>query len=233
MSSTEFETTVSGNHKISYAPPFTFSFIPADLTEALRDKLASPDDPKSPVIWSDGDSEIVVHPAELRALLRPGLVLIELPLSTDQSGKDKLVTAFSVGKTAETATLVALTESVPRGNAILASRWGYVVQEVLWQALLAIGQKRIEAMPDVANMTVSGLFTADGALAYIATRPFLATEISDYFDEINPDAPPPQPPEPLPEPDIPPEQLGCLIAIINFVLKLVGLPPYVGHQSQT
>ena len=233
MSSTILEAKLPDNPRNSFSPPFTISLTIAILTDALRHQLVAPDDPKGPVIWIDGDSEIVVHPAELRVMLHSGLVIIELPLSTDQTGKGKLVTAFSVGKTADDATLVALTESVPRGNSVLASRWGYVVQETLWQALLTVGQKRIEAIPDAATMTVSGIFTSEDTLAYIATRPFLAAEISDYFDEINPDAPAPLPPEPLPEPDIPPEQLGCLIAIINFVLKLVGLPPYVRRQNQT
>jgi hypothetical protein len=106
------------------------------LTRALRRQLSSSEDRASPVIWSEGDSEIVVYSQELRVALQPGLTLVELPVASDQTGKSALVVAFSIGKSPQDATLLALTESTLRGDPLLASRWSYAVQEVLWQALL-------------------------------------------------------------------------------------------------
>ena len=200
--------------------PFIINLSLKQLTQALRRQLTPTANQDTPVIWSDGDSEIIVYPSQLRISLQPGLVLIKLPVATDQTGKDSLVVPFSVGKSPDDATLVALTESVPRGNPLLASRWGYPVQEALWQTLLQVGQGELVKRPVAANMTLSGLFANEMELAYVVTRPFTATEISDYYDAISPEDPPPSPPEPVPEPDV---LTGCLLFLINVLRRILGL----------
>jgi len=196
--------------------PFIIRVPPEALARSLRRQLTPTADRRTPVIWSDGDAEIVVYPHQLRVSLEPGLVLIELPVATDQTGKDALVVPFSVGASADDATLLAMTESVPRGHPLLAARWGSPVQEALWQTLLQVGEARIAERSVDRTMTLSGLYADGEDVAYVITRPFTAMEISDYYESISTDDPPPRPPEPVEEPS---RATGCLFILIALLRR--------------
>jgi len=139
------------------------------LDEALRRELSPlPDKPGTPVIWSDGDSEMVVDLAELTTSLEPGLVVIQLTVETDQTGKHTLAVPFSIASSEKDAYLVALTESLPRGNALLASRWGRPAQDALWQALLRVGKIELrEVHEDHEFMDLVGLFAGHDELTFL------------------------------------------------------------------
>jgi hypothetical protein len=148
--------------------PFVLSFSQEKLTQALRLALSpTADKEDTAVAWFDGDSEMVLHLSELQVSLKPGSVLVRLAVETDQTGKDTLIVPFSVGSSAKDAYLIAMTESVPRGNTLLASRWGRPIQETLWHTLLQVGQSEVDKNPDTVQMTVAGLFASDKELSYI------------------------------------------------------------------
>ena len=64
-------------------------------------------------------------------------VLISIDLETDQTGRTPLVVAFSLGHDDKGA-LIAATDEFPRGNGLLAARWGVQVQQAAWNALLQL-----------------------------------------------------------------------------------------------
>src|SRR5438874_1110128 len=111
----------------------------SETTRALRRSLANETDEES-VVWVDADSTVLVQAAKAQVVLRPGLALVELPMSTDQTGTVSLVIPLRVGSSGADATLLAVTEGLPRGNPKLAARWGTVAQDAVWQGLLRMGQ---------------------------------------------------------------------------------------------
>lgn len=191
-------TAPTANATADEGEPFVVNASAARLTAALRRQLAAGAAAGGPLVWSHGDSEAVFHADELRLSLRPGLVLVEVTLETDQTGRAALVVPFGVGRSASDATLQAVTEGVPRGDALLAARWGQIVQDELWEGLLNVGQQDVRARGDA--LVVGGLYTNGRTLSYVVTRPFSAVEVGDYFTEMlreNPglDSAPLAPPE--------------------------------------
>lgn len=218
MSLSVRERKMSGQGPASTLPPLTLSFSSAQLTRALRRQLSAPEDPDSPVIWSEGDSSLVVYPQELCVALQPGLALVELPVASDQTGKSALVVAFSLGKSPQDATLLALTELTLRGDQLLASRWSYAVQEVLWQGLLKSVQESVSRLPDGDGLVVSGLFATKGDLHYVLTRPIQAQEVAQYYEQVDRDDPEPLPPLPVPS-----RGEGCVGILLRILRKGVRL----------
>jgi hypothetical protein len=166
---------------------FLLDVPPQELTRLLMRQITSDDSSGTPVVWADGDSEIVVYPERLRLALQPGLVLIELMLATDQTGVASLVIPFIIGKSSEDAVLMAVTEEVPRGNHLLASRWGQVVQDALWEALIRVGQNLLRERAPNDSLAVAGVFADTERLSYIVTPPVSAAEISEYYSQFGPD----------------------------------------------
>jgi hypothetical protein len=116
------------------------------LTSNLTVRLAgtpadgSPTPAQAPqkVIWVDQGDEVLVHLDSMRARILDGTVLVSVDLETDQTGRTPLVVAFAVGRANDPAGLVAVTDEFPRGNGVLASRWGRALQAAAWASLLAI-----------------------------------------------------------------------------------------------
>jgi hypothetical protein len=90
------------------------------------------------VIWIDGGDEVLVHLDSLRTTILDGMILVSLDLETDQTGRTPMVVSFAVGGTNDPAGLVAVTEEFPRGNGLLASRWGSAIQAAAWSSLLSL-----------------------------------------------------------------------------------------------
>jgi hypothetical protein len=163
----------------SATQPFLFELSIDQLRRAVIQSLGG-----GSVIWEDADSEVIVILDEIRLALRPGLILIDLPMMTDQTGRASLVIPLSIGTDAPTATLTALTESQPRGEASLASRWGRLAQDALWDAVLDAGQSALRAAETGAGLEVAGLYTGGESLTYLATRHVMAAEIAEYYRDV-------------------------------------------------
>ncbi|HVE80351.1 MAG TPA: hypothetical protein VNA89_15910 [Gemmatimonadaceae bacterium] len=157
----------------------TAARVPAEeLADALRRQLAADGVPEQPVVWTDGDAEAVLYPELLRLALRPGFVLLEARFATDQTGERPvpLIVPFSVGSTSHDAALVAVTEDAPRGDPVLAARWGTLTQDALWSAVLAAGaDRRPPARPALALI---GLYAETDALVYLFAPPVTANEVA-------------------------------------------------------
>ena len=127
------------------------------------------DNPRQPVVWRDAESELLVWPARTRVRLAPGFVLVELAVATDQTGEGRLVLAYKIGASPNEASLTAVSEARPRGDALLAARWAEPATQLVWFALLRCGQALLARRRTRTTLTVSGVYTLGRVLSFIAT----------------------------------------------------------------
>ncbi len=91
------------------------------------------------------------------------MVLVSIDLESDQTGRTPLVVAFALPPSEE-AGLVAATDEYPRGNGLLASRWGPVVQAAAWSAMLTLASDHASER----GLAPLGLAVTGGQLHLIA-----------------------------------------------------------------
>ena len=94
----------------------------------------------APVVWVDAGDEVLVHLSSAAVKILERMVLISVDLETDQTGRTPLVVALAVSGAGEPAGLVATTDERPRGNALLAARWGRALQAAVWASLLGLAR---------------------------------------------------------------------------------------------
>lgn len=99
---------------------------------------AAPGQRQNTVIWIDNGDEVLVHLDSVRTTILDGMILVSVDLESDQTGRATMVVPFAVGKPGDPAGLVAVTEEFPRGNGVLASRWGSAIQAAAWSSLLSL-----------------------------------------------------------------------------------------------
>ena len=102
------------------------------------DGSAAPADPPAKAIWVDQGDEVLVHLDSLRTRILDRMLLVSVDLETDQTGRTSMVVPFALGNATDPAGLVAVTDQYPRGNGLLASRWGEAVQAAVWSTVLSI-----------------------------------------------------------------------------------------------
>jgi hypothetical protein len=145
----------------------------ATLSAAIARRLGSPDAlpagfaAPGAVVWVDGADEVVVHLPSLRVALRDRLVAVSVDLEADQTGRETLVMPFSVGGPRDPAGLIAATEALPRGDGLLVGRWGRIVQDAVWSALLAVVDDYATRLKKLAF----GFTAGNGVLSLRAARP--------------------------------------------------------------
>ena len=101
-------------------------------------------------------------------------LLVSVDFETGQTGRATLVVSLAVGGDGDLAGLVATTDELPRGNGLLAARWGHILQDAVWSALLAIAQDlaRAHGGVPIGISAVPGLlkFVSGGAVSYQGVR---------------------------------------------------------------
>src|SRR5262245_10254939 len=122
------------------------------------------------VIWVDAGDEVLVHLDSLRVAVRNRLVAVSIDLESDQTGRTPLVCTFALGDSTDPAGLFAVTNELPRGNGLLAARWGAAVQAAVWNSLLGL----VKDHAGERNLAPLGLIAVDGALSLRAGDPILA-----------------------------------------------------------
>ncbi len=123
---------------------------------------APPAAPQKAVIWVDRGDEVLIHLDSVRVKIADRLLLVSVDLETDQTGRTPLVTAFALGDDKDPAGLVAVTDTLPRGNGVLASRWGGILQEALWASVLGIATDHAQLTRGAAI----GLSATTGSLQF-------------------------------------------------------------------
>jgi hypothetical protein len=121
------------------------------------------------VIWVDAGSEALVHLDSVRVKIADRMILISIDLETDQTGRTALVTVFAVGGPGDPVGLLAVTDELPRGNGLLAARWGSAVRNACWAALLSL-------LNDVAagrHLAPIGIAAVAGSAQFVAGQPIV------------------------------------------------------------
>jgi hypothetical protein len=134
------------------------SLDPAALQQLVPLAVGAAEEPQ--VVWQAAGSEVLVHLGATRVVTREGIVLVELELETEQTGRADVVVPFAVGSAERPAGMLALAERKPRGPALLVERWGEAIIAAAWQALLDIA----EAAARAAGRDLAGRPLRPGAL---------------------------------------------------------------------
>ena len=136
--------------QICFPPAVKDQYTPTQLASALAVRLVgTPADgslapataPSGPVVWADRGDEVLVHLESTQVRIQADSVLVSVDLETDQTGRQPLVVALCLNTGADGAGLVAATDELPRGNGLLAARWGQNLQAAVWASLLNMSQQ--------------------------------------------------------------------------------------------
>jgi len=92
----------------------------------------------APVLWREGDRELLVDPAKVTAQFADGVVVVSIPVSCDQVGNAVVHVTFVVGNPKQPAGLLAATENRPRGPAVIVDAWGDNLVAFAWHVLVEV-----------------------------------------------------------------------------------------------
>ena len=138
-------------------------------------------DSETPVLWRDADSALLVFPGETRVQLAKGFVFVELTVATDQTGHEKLLFPFRIGSSPGEAVASSVAESLPRGNAIIASRWARIATPLVWYAILRAGNGLLARRKLAKPVSVAGIYTLGRTLSFVFTEPVEAKQLREYL----------------------------------------------------
>jgi hypothetical protein len=125
-----------------------------------------PGKPPKKVVWVDGGDSVLVHLDSTTTQIVGQTVLVSIDLESDQTGRTPLVVAFALPAD-DAAGLVVATDEYPRGNGLLASRWGAAVQAAAWSALLSLASDHAAER----GLAPRGLAISSGRLHLLAGQP--------------------------------------------------------------
>lgn len=160
-------------------PQINDTYTPAQLAPTLAIQLVgtpadgsqpSTTQPSGPVIWVDQGDEVLVHLESTQVRLTGDCLLVSVDLETDQTGRQPLIIAFSISDGADDAGLIATTDDLPRGNGLLAARWGHVLQSAMWASILNMSKQHAFERQQAPN----GISIANGMLNFHAGNPVVA-----------------------------------------------------------
>ena len=181
---------------------FQLDFSPSKLQQRIQQLLVPANHSIGPVIWEDSESEVIVHVDTLRFAIKPGLALFEIHLEADGTGLVPMIVPFTTGRDVASASLIISTEHLPRGEQLMTHRWGEIVQEHLWFALLEAGEqlkneqlKNIQDKNQAAQVSaiqISGIYSNGKSISYLYSEPVSVEEINVYAKAINDGLVPPK-----------------------------------------
>lgn len=155
-------------------------YSPTELAQALSIQLiGTPADgsrppatpPSGPVVWVEKGDEVLVHLESTQVRLQSGCLLISVDLETDQTGRQPLVMVFSISNGTDGGGLIASTDELPRGNGLLAARWGEALQAAVWASVLRMAQQHaLERQKAPRGISITG-----DKLNFHADVPLVAT----------------------------------------------------------
>lgn len=150
----------------SISANYTESALVAALTVKLAGQLSAEQVSPSSIIWTDRGDELIIHLHSLQTSLKPGLVGLSFDIQADGVQQQTIVMLFTVGTTDGPKSLVSATEAVPRGPSALMARWGTVLQQTVWDALLSLGTDRAVA----GKQLLIGVSSANNCLSFVTVQ---------------------------------------------------------------
>ena len=145
----------------------------------------TPESERTPaVVWREGADALLIDVGGVTATTSTGWVVIRIPVACDQlpDRRADVEVPFAVGSPDRPAGLVAATETVPRGPAVVVARWGEALVALAWRAML----------DGVAGLAAEAGRDVDGAplvpVALVATERGLAVlpQARHGFDRLPP-----------------------------------------------
>jgi hypothetical protein len=133
----------------------------ARYRDALRRSLAGGASSGDALVWTDAGAELLVHPGRARLGCLDGLVLVAIPVFTEQTSEADVVVPFAVGRTDAPAGLLMATETRPRGPDMIVDRWAEPLTAAAWDALVAL------AVDAVAPAAPTAMSAEPGALTIV------------------------------------------------------------------
>jgi hypothetical protein len=112
------------------------------------------------VVWTDRGDDVLVYLDSVRAKVLDRMLYVSIDLETDQTGRTPLICAFALGSATDPAGMVVVSDELPRGNGLLASRWGENVQAAVWNALLGM----LSDFAKASSLSPAGFAALSGAL---------------------------------------------------------------------
>ncbi len=127
----------------------------------------------APVMWVDGGDEVLVHLESVQVkMLDGGVLIVAVDLESDQTGRTPLVMRLALANSGQAAGLVATTDAFPTGNGLLAARWGTVLQNAVWAALLGLAKDHASQ----TGVAPRGIGVTAGQLSLQPGAPLAATD---------------------------------------------------------
>ena len=111
-------------------------------------------------MWEQYGDAVLVHVDALTVELAKGIMVVSVPLETDQTGRDVVTCSFAIGEAGPAGDVVAVTTARPRGHAVLVARWGEALQNAIWSAVddLVDRDRSVPAPPRPTIRVEPGVF---------------------------------------------------------------------------
>jgi hypothetical protein len=165
----------------AYPERYSESTLAAELSTRLAGKSASGATLAKPVtggrtlavVWVEAGSEVMVYLDSVKIKITGTVIAVSIDLESDQTGRTPLIVTLALGGPSDPAGMLAVTDDLPRGNGILAARWGSAVTAAVWGALLSLLQdyateRRLAASGFAAGAGVLRLIAAESILVNLA-----------------------------------------------------------------
>ena len=143
--------------------PETEADVEVDLDAKRLQTLFRNAGPDS-VVWSGPAGELEVLIARTRVAVRPGVVLVALTASTDQTGQHELVVPLMVGTEDRHLGLSLGAQKRVVGHSPLAALWSDALTAHAWSTLLAIAETAIGVATAKLGRDVKAIQAKPGAL---------------------------------------------------------------------
>ena len=129
-------------HRIpdSLPPPQLAAWIRTRLLVDVATSLAAPSGLPTRLVWVERGEEVLVYPDSVKVAIQSGALMISVDLECDQTGRQPLIVTLALGDQEDNAGLIAVTDELPRGNAVLAARWGTALLNAVWSALVELAR---------------------------------------------------------------------------------------------
>jgi hypothetical protein len=114
---------------------------PTSLARSLSDALTGPAHTRAAeVIWEDRGSQILLHVGKLQVQLVDGVLVVAVDVETAESGRTTLIVRYVFGSATGEAGLVASSDAMVHGDPLVAARWGSLVRDVIWAAIVRLSE---------------------------------------------------------------------------------------------
>lgn len=132
-------------------------------------------------IWTSGDSELIVATGKVTVELSDGLVIVDVPVWSDQSGAATIQVPFAVGGANTPAGMLVATEQHPRGPDAIIVVWSDALLAFAWKTLLTVAT-RVAAS---AGKDVDGAGLIPASLTATADGVRILTMARHMFDRVS------------------------------------------------